>query len=420
MAEIESELWDRADRLEKSDVVQAAWGRAESVREQNQLRVIRLLQEQALSEVDLAGTTGYGYDDRGREALEAIYAAVFGGEAALVRPQIASGTHALAACLFGLLRPGDKLLAVAGKPYDTLETVIGVRGNAPGTLVELGIDYAEVPLTQDGQCDLPAVKSALRDRAIRVALLQRSRGYSWRSSIDVESLGGIIAAVKEERPDVICLVDNCYGEFTEAKEPGHVGADVIAGSLIKNPGGGLAPYGGYVVGRESLVERVAARLIAPGIGREVGATAGWLRQAVQGLFLAPHVTAEALKGAVFGAAWFESLGFAVSPLPGGGRTDIIQAVRLGSAERLVAFCRGIQEAAILDAMASPQPAPMPGYTEKVVMAAGGFVHGSSIELSADGPLREPYVVYLQGGLVYEQIKLAVLLASDEIFRVGEQ
>lgn len=415
---VSEETWERAGELEQCLTVQTAWRRVETVRSHNQLRVLHLLQEQALTEADLAGTTGYGYDDRGRDALEVVYAAVFGGEAALVRPQIASGTHALAACLFGLLRPGDKLLAATGKPYDTLEMVIGVRGDAVGSLKELGVSYEEVPLTPEGHCDLGALRDALLDETVRVALLQRSRGYSWRPSIDVETLGRVIGAIKAERPDVICLVDNCYGEFTEPVEPGAVGADVVAGSLIKNPGGGLAPYGGYIVGHEDLVERIAARLIAPGIGKEVGATGGWLRQAVQGLFFAPHTTAEAMKGAVFAAAWFEGLGFAVSPRPDETRTDIIQAVRLGSPERLVAFCRGIQKAAVLDTMAAPVPASMPGYTEKVVMAAGGFVHGSSIELSADGPLREPYVAYLQGGLVYEQIKLATLLASDEIYRVG--
>ncbi|MEW6541082.1 MAG: methionine gamma-lyase family protein [Bacillota bacterium] len=377
----------------------------------NHRKVLAAFHEHRVSEVHFRGTTGYGYGDVGREVLEQVFARVFDAESALVRLQIVSGTHALAVGLFGLLRPGDELVAV-NKPYDTLERVIGVR-EAPGSLAEMGVGYRRLDFEADGEPDLEALVAALGPRA-RVLLLQRSGGYEWRSPLNLDTMARLIGAVKLRFPRVRVVVDNCYGEFTEAREPCAVGADLVCGSLIKNPGGGLAPSGGYLAGSAECVELAAARLTAPGLGRAVGASLGDLRLLFQGLYLAPHFVAEALKGAVFAARLFERLGYEVRPGFADRRTDIVQAVRLGTAERVIAFCRGIQKASPVDAHAVPEPAPLPGYRDGVVMAAGTFVQGASLELTADAPLRPPFAVYLQGGLSREYAKLGALAAAREL------
>ena len=352
-------------------------------------------------------TTGYGYGDDGRDALERIFARIFGCEDALVRPSIASGTHALALCLFGLLRPGDVLVAGSGKPYDTLESVIGLTGDAgQGSLREYGIGYAQVDL-KDDDVDLPALLQALKDPRAKVVALQRSRGYDWRASLTVERLGEVAQAVHAARPDVVVMVDNCYGEFVCDKEPTHLGCDIAVGSLIKNPGGGLAPTGGYLVGRADLVEKCACRLTSPGIGREVGSYLGGYDRFYQGLFLAPHVVSQAVKGAMLAAAVFTQLGLAVSPGPEDPRSDIIQAIRFEDPEKLIAFCQGIQYASPIDSHVTPEPWDMPGYQDPVIMAAGTFVSGASIELSADAPIRAPYIGYMQGGLTLAHVRYAL-------------
>ena len=394
-----------------------AWDRIEEIAAANQLRVLTAFREERVADSDLAGSTGYGYGDVGRDKLDRIFARVFGTEAALVRPQFVSGTHALAAMLFGVLRPGDELLAITGTPYDTLLPVIGVGEGASGSLREFGVTYREVPLTADGRPDEAAIAAALRPET-RAVLIQRSRGYAWRPSLAVEGIGRLIALVKAARPDVLCLVDNCYGEFTEKREPGHVGADLLAGSLIKNPGGGLAPTGGYLAGRAELVEKAAARLTAPGIGGHVGPTMGVLRLMYEGLFLAPHVVGQALEGAAFAAALLEQAGMETSPRWDEPRTDLIQALRLGSADALVAFCQGLQKFSPVDSAARPEPWDMPGYSHPVIMAAGAFTQGSSIELSADAPLRPPYDVYVQGGLTREAVMAGVLGGLQEMVDRG--
>ena len=352
----------------------------------------------------LAPTTGYGYGDDGRDARERIFARIFGCEDALVRPSIASGTHALALCLFGLLRPGDVLVAGSGKPYDTLESVIGLTGDAgQGSLREYGIGYAQVDL-KDDDVDLPALLQALKDPRAKVVALQRSRGYDWRASLTVERLGEVAQAVHAARPDVVVMVDNCYGEFVCDKEPTHLGCDIAVGSLIKNPGGGLAPTGGYLVGRADLVEKCACRLTSPGIGREVGSYLGGYDRFYQGLFLAPHVVSQAVKGAMLAAAVFTQLGLAVSPGPEDPRSDIIQAIRFEDPEKLIAFCQGIQYASPIDSHVTPEPWDMPGYQDPVIMAAGTFVSGASIELSADAPIRAPYIGYMLGGLMLAHVR----------------
>ena len=354
-----------------------------------------------------APTTGYGYGDDGRDALERIFARIFGCEDALVRPSIASGTHALALCLFGLLRPGDVLVAGSGKPYDTLESVIGLTGGAgQGSLREYGIGYAQVDL-KDDDVDLPALLQALKDPRAKVVALQRSRGYDWRASLTVERLGEVAQAVHAARPDVVVMVDNCYGEFVCDKEPTHLGCDIAVGSLIKNPGGGLAPTGGYLVGRADLVEKCACRLTSPGIGREVGSYLGGYDRFYQGLVLAPHVVSQAVKGAMLAAAVFTQLGLAVSPGPEDPRSDIIQAIRFEDPEKLIAFCQGIQYASPIDSHVTPEPWDMPGYQDPVIMAAGTFVSGASIELSADAPIRAPYIGYMQGGLTLAHVRYAL-------------
>ncbi len=383
----------------------------------NQLKVLRSFQKHEVNEFHFAPSTGYGYDDAGRSTLESIYADVFGGEAALVRPHIISGTHAIAICLFGLLRPGDELLYITGKPYDTLEEVVGVRGEGQGSLKDYGIGYRYVPLTPEGEIDFPAVAEAITSKT-KVIGIQRSRGYADRPSFTIAKLEEMIRFVKERNPELIVFVDNCYGEFTEEREPLQVGADIMAGSLIKNPGGGLVKTGGYIVGRKDLVKLASYRMAAPGIGAEGGASLYSLLEMYQGFFLAPHVVGEALKGAIFSSALLERLGFRTNPLWHEPRTDLIQSVEFGSAERLIAFCQGIQKAAPVDSHVTPYPSEMPGYADPVIMAAGTFIQGASIEFSADGPIRPPYLGFVQGGLTYSHVKVGILTALDLLLEKG--
>lgn len=384
----------------------------DEVAEYNQLKVLKAMQKNQVSEACLLGTTGYGYNDLGRDTLEAVYADIFHTEDALVRPQITCGTHALALALMSNLRPGDELLSPVGKPYDTLEEVIGIRPSV-GSLAEYGVTYRQVDLLPDGGFDYENIRRAIGDRT-RLVTIQRSKGYQTRPTLSVARIGELIAFVKQIKPDVICMVDNCYGEFVETLEPSDVGADMVVGSLIKNPGGGLAPIGGYIAGRKTCVENAAYRLTSPGLGKEVGASLGILTQFYQGLFLAPTVTAGALKGAVFAANIYEKLGFAVVPDGSESRHDIIQAVTFGTPEGVIAFCEGIQAAAPVDSHVTPEPWDMPGYDAKVIMAAGAFVSGSSIELSADGPVKEPYAVYFQGGLTWQHAKFGILKSLQSL------
>ena len=384
--------------------------------EYNQGKVLLAMQENKISAACFAATTGYGYDDVGREKLEKVYAHVFHTEAALVRPQITCGTHALAVALSANLLPGDELLSPAGGPYDTLEEVIGIR-ESPCSLKEYGVSYRQVDLLPDGGFDYPRIREAITEKT-KLITIQRSKGYATRPSFSVAQIGELIAFCKEIKPDVTVMVDNCYGEFVEAQEPSDVGADMIVGSLIKNPGGGLAPIGGYICGTEKCVSRCAYRLSAPGLGQEVGANLGLLPALYQGFFLAPTVVAGALKGAIFAANLYERLGYRVIPTGAEDRHDIIQAVELGSPEAMLAFCEGIQAAAPVDSYVTPVPWAMPGYDAEVVMAAGAFVQGSSIELSADGPIRPPYAVYFQGGLTWYHAKLGILMSLEKLVQAG--
>lgn len=379
----------------------------------NQLKVIHAMQKNKVSAACFHQSSGYGYDDYGRDTLEKVYADCFHTEDALVRPQITCGTHALALALMSNLRPGDELLSASGKPYDTLEEVIGIRPS-PGSLKEYGISYRQVDLYPDGNFDYEGIKNAIHENT-KMVTVQRSKGYQTRPTLSAEKIGELIKFVKNIRPDIICMVDNCYGEFVELCEPSDFGADMTVGSLIKNPGGGLAPIGGYIVGTKKCVENAAYRLTSPGLGKEVGASLGVMQSFYQGLFQAPVVTAGALKGAVFAANLYEKLGFSVIPNGSEPRYDIIQAVTLGSAERLLAFCEGIQAAAPVDSYVTPEPWDMPGYDSKVIMAAGAFVQGSSIELSADGPLKEPYNVYFQGGLTWYHAKYGILMSLQKLY-----
>jgi len=388
----------------------------DAVAEINQMKVLGAMQKHQVSEACLLGTTGYGYNDLGRDTLEAVYASVFHAEDALVRPQITCGTHALALALMSNLRPGDELLSPVGKPYDTLESVIGIRP-AKGSLAEYGVTYAQVDLLPDGGFDYEGIRGAINDRT-KLVTIQRSKGYQTRPTLSVDRIGELIGFVKSIKPDVICMVDNCYGEFVETKEPTDVGADMAVGSLIKNPGGGLAPIGGYIVGKKECVENAAYRLTSPGLGKEVGASLGILPQFYQGFFLSPTVTAGALKGAIFAANVYEKLGFAVVPNGTESRHDIIQAVTFGTPEGVIAFCEGIQAAAPVDSHVTPEPWEMPGYDAKVIMAAGAFVSGSSIELSADGPIKEPYAVYFQGGLTWPHAKYGILRSLESLKAKG--
>ena len=397
--EIEKELKERFAQIDE-------------VAEYNQLKVIHAMQKCKVSEACLYSTTGYGYNDLGRDTLEQVYAACFGTEDALVRPQIACGTHALATALSGNLRPGDELLSPVGKPYDTLEEVIGIRPSN-GSLAEYGVTYRQVDLKEDGSFDYEGIRAAINEKT-RLATIQRSKGYQTRPTLSVTRIGELISFIKSIKPDVICMVDNCYGEFVEIQEPTQVGADLMVGSLIKNPGGGLAPAGGYIAGKKEYVENAAYRLLSPGLGKEVGATLGVNQSFYQGFFLAPMVVKGALKGAIFAANVYEKLGFPVVPDGREPRQDIIQAVTLGTPEGVVAFCKGIQAAAPVDSYVDPEPWDMPGYDSQVIMAAGAFVQGSSIELSADGPMKPPYAVYFQGGLTWEHAKLGILKSLQKL------
>lgn len=381
----------------------------------HQYRVIAAMQKHKLSERHFAVATGYGYDDVGREAVESIFADVFGAEDALVRPHISSGTHAISLALYGVLRPGDELLAISGLPYDTIQTVIGLneKSQGQGTLKEFGINYQQIDLNEAGKFDEIAILSAINDKT-RMIYIQRSTGYGWRQAISLDEMEVIIKKIRMKKKDLIIFVDNCYGEFLDVNEPVSVGADLMAGSLIKNPGGGLAPTGGYLAGRKDLIHLAACRLAAPGVARETGATLGINRTILQGLFLAPTVVAQALKSAVLVAAAYKNLGYPVCPDTNSYRSDIIQSIKLGSPEAVKVFCRAIQEAAPVDSFLTPEPWDMPGYADPVIMAAGAFIQGSSIELSADAPMREPYIVYFQGGLTHAHGKLGLMLSLSRL------
>lgn len=383
--------------------------------EYNQYKVIYHFQKNKLSDIHFNGTTGYGYGDIGRETIEKIYAGIFAAEDALVRPQIVSGTHAIALCLFGNLKPNEELISACGRPYDTLEEIIGIKGEGRGSLKEYGVIYKEIPLLNDGKIDIESVKKAITSKT-KIVMIQRSKGYDYRKSLKIEDIEKAIVEIKKAKKDVIIFVDNCYGEFTETKEPTEVGADIIAGSLIKNIGGGIAPTGGYVVGKKELIENASFRLYAPGIGKEVGPSLDLNRLILQGLFFAPQVVGQALKGAVLLAKIMSDLGFEVTPEYNEKRTDIVQAVKFKTAEELISFIQGIQMGSPVDSHVIPEPWDMPGYQDKVIMAAGGFIQGSSIELSADAPIREPYIAYVQGGLTYSQVKLAIAIALNNIYK----
>ncbi|NLL79975.1 MAG: hypothetical protein GX234_09340 [Clostridiales bacterium] len=399
----------------------------DAVAEYNQMKVVAAMQKNKVGEACLYGTTGYGYNDIGRDTLEAVYASIFHTEDALVRPQITCGTHALALALMSNLRPGDMLYSPVGKPYDTLEEVIGIRdekgsspdGRSTGSLKEYGISYRQTDLLSDGSFDFPAIEKVLSEEpTIRLVTIQRSKGYQTRPTLSVNRIGELISFIKERRPDILCMVDNCYGEFVETKEPSEVGADMVVGSLIKNPGGGLAPIGGYIAGTKKCVQNAAFRLTSPGLGKEVGASLGVLSSFFQGLFLAPTVSAGALKGAIFAANLYERLGYRVVPNGSESRHDIIQAVEFGNPEGVIAFCEGIQAAAPVDSYVTPEPWDMPGYDNQVIMAAGAFVSGSSIELSADGPITPPYAVYFQGGLTWQHAKFGILKTLQSLVDKG--
>lgn len=384
----------------------------EDVAEANTLKVLDAMRECRVSDAHFNTTTGYAYDDIGRGKLEELYAKIFGAERALVRTQFVSGTHALATVLFGILRPGDELVSLTGKPYDTMQTVIGYDNPSPGSLKEFGVLYNELPMVA-GKVDMAHIKDVITDKT-KMVEIQRSRGYSMRSPLSIEDIRAITTEVHRIKPDCICFVDNCYGEFVDYEEPTQAGADIMAGSLIKNPGGGIAPTGGYIVGRDDLVELASYRLTAPGMGDELGASLSNNRLLFQGLFLAPHVVSQAIKGAIFAAGMFAKLGYKTLPLPTDVRGDIIQAIELGSADKLIAFCGGIQKYSPVDSFAAPEPWDMPGYADKIIMAAGTFVQGASIEFSADGPLCAPYNVYLQGGLTFEHAIIGIMGAAQAV------
>lgn len=405
VAEVENRLKNEFDALDEICAI-------------NQLRVLKAFQDNHINDTHFGWNTGYGYDDAGREAVERVYASLFGTEAALVRPNIVNGTHALAATLFGILKPGEELIYCTGAPYDTLETVIGKRSTSfEGTVMDYGILYNEVPLNDDGDVDIDAIKKAIGDNT-RVVAMQRSTGYDFRPAISLESIKAVTEAVHDIDPDIIIMVDNCYGEFVNSFEPTDFGVDIMAGSLIKNPGGGLALSGGYIVGREDLITRIANRLTCPGIGAECGLTYGQNRHVLQGLFLAPKVVNAAVKGAMICGVVYDSLGYEVMPTAFAKRSDIVQAIRFDDPDMTVAFCGAVQSASPIDSYVTPMPWDMPGYDDQVVMAAGAFVQGSSIELSADAPLREPYAAYFQGGLTFEHSKFGVIKSLDTLIKKG--
>lgn len=409
--DIKPEVYELARQAEEE--IRPQFERVDRIAMLNTRKVMTAFQDNKVSDSCFAGTTGYGYDDLGRKVLDKVYAQVFCTEAALVRIGFVNGTHALSAALFGILKPGDTLLSVTGLPYDTLRNAIGIEGDCHGSLKFYGINYKQVDL-KDGEADLEAIKAALADRSISAVLIQRSRGYENRKALSAEEIGEICSAVKSVAPNVTVMVDNCYGEFTGEHEPTEYGVDIMAGSLIKNPGGGLAPTGGYIVGRKDLVENAAMRLTTPGIGGECGASLGNNRLLFQGFFMAPHIVAQAIKTVTFCSAMMKKIGFESSPAPDEARNDIIQMVTLKNGENMKKFCRGVQAGAPVDSYVTPEPWQMPGYNVPVIMAAGAFVQGSSIELSADGPMREPYTLYVQGGITYESGKLGIMMAVNEM------
>lgn len=411
ISEIKPEVWKIAEEAEAE--LGEVFKRIDHIAQLNTIKVMEAFQDNKVSESCFAGTSGYGYDDVGREVLDKVYAQVFRTEAALVRIGFVNGTHALSAALFSMLKPGDTLLSVTGLPYDTLRNAIGIEGNYHGSLKFYGINYAQVDM-KNGDPDIEAIKKAASEKSVAAVLIQRSRGYDDRRALSAEEIGEICAAVKSVNPDIYVMVDNCYGEFTGDHEPTEFGVDLIAGSLIKNPGGGLAPTGGYIAGKANLVENAAMRLTTPGIGGECGATLGNNRLLFQGFFMAPHITAQALKTAVFCSAMMNKIGFETSPAPDEARNDIIQMITLKSADNMKKFCKGIQSGAPVDSYVTPEPWQMPGYNCPVIMAAGAFVQGSSIEISADGPMKEPYIAYMQGGITYESGKLGIIMAVNEM------
>ncbi len=399
---------------EAMTAVEPVFKRIESIRELNQMRVLSALQEVRLSDSHFGGTTGYGYDDAGRERIEQAYAILFGGEAAFVRAQISCGTQAIAMAMFGVLRPGDTLLSVTGQPYDTLMQTIGMKGNTGiGSLMEFGVEYKQIDFDTDGTINYDAIRLAL-DKKIKMVFIQKSKGYTGRNALLISDIEKIVRVVRASGSDAVILVDNCYGEFVEPREPCHVGADLCAGSLIKNPGGGICPSGGYLVGRADLIEKAASRLTAPGVGAHVGPTLGFNRIIAQGLFLAPHVVAEALKGAVFAAELFHRTGFDANPKAADPRGDIVQTLIFNAPEPLVQFCQSVQASSPVDSFVKPEPWNMPGYDHPVIMAAGAFIQGASIELSCDAPMKPPYIAYMQGGLVFEHVKYASMIAASSM------
>ena len=402
---------------EAENEVKPSFNRIEEIAEINQLRVMKAFSDNRVSDTHFMPTTGYGYDDIGRDTLDKVYADIFEAEDALVRHNFISGTHTISTALFAVLRPGDTLVSITGKPYDTLEEVIGIQGESGnGSLKDFGVSYIEIELKSDGMPDLDIIKETLTAHNVKAVTIQRSKGYGDRPTYSAKEIGELIKYVKDISPATVCIVDNCYGEFVETEEPTAFGADLIAGSLIKNPGGGLAPTGGYIAGKAKYVELCAYRLTSVGIGKEAGASLGFNRQLYQGLFFAPHVVSQALKAAVLCSAVFEKLGYEVNPKPCEIRHDIIQAIKFGNEDDLIEFCRGIQKGAPVDSFVTPEPWDMPGYSDQVIMAAGTFVQGASIELSADGPIKPPYIAYMQGGLTYESAKLGIMVAADKMMK----
>ena len=402
---------------EAEESIKEQFKHIENICEINQLRVMKAFADNRVSDSHFVATTGYGYDDLGRDTLDRVYADIMGAEDALVRHNFISGTHTISTALFAVLRPNDILVSITGKPYDTLEEVIGIQGEAGnGSLKDFGVKYVQIDLKHDGTPDLEQIKFTLTHMNVKAVTVQRSKGYGWRPTYSAKDIGALIEFVKEISPETICIVDNCYGEFVETEEPTAYGADLIAGSLIKNPGGGLAPTGGYIAGKQKYVELCAYRLTSVGIGKEAGASLGFNRQMYQGLFMAPHVVSQALKAAVLCSAVFEKLGFEVDPKPNEIRHDIIQSIKFGDPDKVTAFCQGIQKGAPVDSFVTPEPWDMPGYSSQVIMAAGAFVQGASIELSADAPIKPPYIAYMQGGLTYESAKLGIMVAADKMLR----
>ena len=402
---------------EAEESIKEQFKHIENICEINQLRVMKAFADNRVSDSHFVATTGYGYDDLGRDTLDRVYADIMGAEDALVRHNFISGTHTISTALFAVLRPNDILVSITGKPYDTLEEVIGIQGEAGnGSLKDFGVKYVQIDLKHDGTPDLEQIKFTLTHMNVKAVTIQRSKGYGWRPTYSAKDIGALIEFVKEISPETICIVDNCYGEFVETEEPTAYGADLIAGSLIKNPGGGLAPTGGYIAGKQKYVELCAYRLTSVGIGKEAGASLGFNRQMYQGLFMAPHVVSQALKAAVLCSAVFEKLGFEVDPKPNEIRHDIIQSIKFGDPDKVTAFCQGIQKGAPVDSFVTPEPWDMPGYSSQVIMAAGAFVQGASIELSADAPIKPPYIAYMLGGLTYESAKLGIMVAADKMLR----